>query len=170
MEDGRNTKIANYILKLRKAFPDGTVFGRSDMMKEIALKPSRASEFLKELEEQRVIEAVTGHGKGKYCFISGNSEAGKEAGKEAGGEAGREAGKEAGREAGKEAGRDDRGAKPAGMKAEEEKKEASRVAVKKEAVSSEIKVAGKKEDEANSSLRKPFSGYKVTEELPVWLL
>ena len=70
MEDGLKAKAVNYIRKLREAFPGDAIFGRSDMMKEIDLKASRASEFLKELENQGIIEPVTGHGKGKYRFRS----------------------------------------------------------------------------------------------------
>ena len=68
MEDGLKAKAVNYIRRLREAFPGDAIFGRSDMMKEIDLKASRASEFLKELEGQGIIEPVTGHGKGKYRF------------------------------------------------------------------------------------------------------
>lgn len=61
-------KTVNHILKLREAFPGQTIFGRSDVMDAIDMKPSRASELLKELLEQGVIESVSGHGKGKYRF------------------------------------------------------------------------------------------------------
>lgn len=59
-------KTVNYILKLCEAFPGETIFGRSDVMDVIDVKPSRASELLKEMLEQGVIESVSGHGKGKY--------------------------------------------------------------------------------------------------------
>ena len=61
-------KTASHILKLREAFPGQTIFGRSDVMKAIDLKVSRASDLLKEMVEHGVIEPVTGHGKGKYRF------------------------------------------------------------------------------------------------------
>lgn len=61
-------KTVNHILKLREAFPGQAIFGRSDVMREINIKPSRASELLKELAEHGVIESVSGHGKGKYRF------------------------------------------------------------------------------------------------------
>ena len=61
-------KTASHILKLREAFPGQTIFGRSDVMKAIDLKASRASDLLKEMLEHGVIEPVTGHGKGKYRF------------------------------------------------------------------------------------------------------
>ncbi|QEJ98302.1 Fic family protein [Treponema phagedenis] len=62
------TKTASYILRLREAFPGQTIFGRSDVMEVIGIKESRASELLKEIVENEVIEPVSGHGKGKYRF------------------------------------------------------------------------------------------------------
>lgn len=61
-------KTVSNILKLREAFPGQTIFGRSDVMKVIDIKTSRASDFLKDMVEHGVIEPVTGHGKGKYRF------------------------------------------------------------------------------------------------------
>lgn len=61
-------KTVSHILKLRKAFPGQVVFGRSDVMSVIDIKPSRASDLLREMVEQDVIEPVSGHGKGKYRF------------------------------------------------------------------------------------------------------
>ena len=61
-------KTAGHISKLREEFSDETVFGRSDMMKVIGLRPSRASELLREMSERGIIEPVSGHGKGKYRF------------------------------------------------------------------------------------------------------
>ncbi len=61
-------KTASHILKLREAFPGQTIFGRSDVMKVIGMKTSRASDFLKEMVGHGIIEPVAGHGKGKYRF------------------------------------------------------------------------------------------------------
>ena len=61
-------KTVSHILKLRNAFPDQTIFGRSDVMGVIGIKPSRASDLLKKMVEHGVIERVPGHGKGKYRF------------------------------------------------------------------------------------------------------
>ena len=61
-------KTASHILKLREAFPGQTIFGRSDVMKVIDIKASRASDLLREMVEYGVIEPVSGHGKGKYQF------------------------------------------------------------------------------------------------------
>lgn len=61
-------KTVGHILKLCEVFPAQSIFGRSDVMKVIDIKASRASELLKELVEHGIIEPVTGHGKGKYRF------------------------------------------------------------------------------------------------------
>ena len=61
-------KTVSHILKLRNALPDQTIFGRSDVMGVIGIKPSRASDLLKKMVEHGVIERVPGHGKGKYRF------------------------------------------------------------------------------------------------------
>jgi len=61
-------KTASHILRLREAFSGQTVFGRSDVMEVIDIKPSRASELLRKMAEHGVIEPVSGHGKGKYRF------------------------------------------------------------------------------------------------------
>ena len=61
-------KTVSHILKLRNAFPDQTIFGRSDVMGVIGIKPSRASDLLKKMVEHEVIERAPGHGKGKYRF------------------------------------------------------------------------------------------------------
>lgn len=61
-------KTAGHILKLREVFPRQTIFGRSDVMRVIGIKASRASDLLREMAEHGIIEPVTGHGKGKYRF------------------------------------------------------------------------------------------------------
>ena len=61
-------KTASHILKLSEAFPPPIIFGRSDVMKVTGIKASRASDLLKEMLEHGIIEPVSGHGKGKYCF------------------------------------------------------------------------------------------------------
>lgn len=68
IEKSFQPKTASHILKLREAFPGQTVFGRADVMKVIDIKSSRASDLLKEMAEHRIIESVSGHGKGKYRF------------------------------------------------------------------------------------------------------
>ena len=61
-------KTADHIQKLREAFPDQAVFGRADVMEAVGLQPSRASELLKTMLNHRIIEPVSGRGKGKYRF------------------------------------------------------------------------------------------------------
>ena len=68
IEEKFQPKTASHILKIREAFPGQTIFGRSDVMGVIDIKSSRASELLKEMAEQGIIEPVSGHGKGKYRF------------------------------------------------------------------------------------------------------
>lgn len=68
IEKNFQPKTASHILKLREAFPGQVIFGRSDVMKVINIKSSRASELLKEMMEQNIIESVSGYGKGKYHF------------------------------------------------------------------------------------------------------
>ena len=47
-----------------------TVFGRSDVQRELALKPTRSSELLREMAENGITLPVLGFGKGKYRFKS----------------------------------------------------------------------------------------------------
>ena len=61
-------KTVSHILKLREAFPGQTIFGRSDVMRVINIKPSSASDLLKKMVVSGVIEPVPGHGKGKYRY------------------------------------------------------------------------------------------------------
>lgn len=62
-------KTASHILKLCETFLGQTIFGRTDVMKAIDIKASRASDLLKEMVEHGIIEPVYGHGKGKYRFL-----------------------------------------------------------------------------------------------------
>lgn len=63
-----SNKTIIHIQQMYEIFGKRTVFGRSDMQTVTGLKPTRASELLKELLEAKVIEAVSGYGKGKYRF------------------------------------------------------------------------------------------------------
>ena len=63
IEKSFQPKTASHILKLREAFPGQTVFGRSDVMKVLDIKTSRASDLLKEMAEHGIIEPVSGQGK-----------------------------------------------------------------------------------------------------------
>ena len=62
-------KTAGHIRKLREAFPEGEIFGRTEVMKVLDLKTSGASELLMKLRKSGIVEAVSGQGKGKYRFI-----------------------------------------------------------------------------------------------------
>ncbi len=61
-------KTVSHILKLHEAFPGQTIFGRSDVMKVIDIKASRASDLFRGMAGHGVIDPVSGHGKGKYRF------------------------------------------------------------------------------------------------------
>ena len=63
-----SVKTTNNIHILREALEGKKFFGRSDVMKAIGVKPTRASELIKILSESGLIEPVHGHGKGKYRF------------------------------------------------------------------------------------------------------
>ena len=66
---GLQQKTITNIHRLQEAFPEHSVFGRSDVIDIIGIQPSRASEFLKQLRDLGIIEPVSGHGKGRYRFI-----------------------------------------------------------------------------------------------------
>ena len=68
IEELFQSKTTSHILKLREEFPGQSIFGRTDVMSVIEIKPSRASDLLKDMAEHGIIEPVTGHGKGKYRF------------------------------------------------------------------------------------------------------
>lgn len=61
-------KTENNIQAIKEKFSTQSIFGRSDIMTLLNLKPSRASELLKEMRDKEYIEPVSGHGKGKYRF------------------------------------------------------------------------------------------------------
>lgn len=62
-------KTASHVCKLLEEFGFNTVFGRSDVQKILALKPTRSTALLKEMADNGFIEPVTGLGKGKYSFV-----------------------------------------------------------------------------------------------------
>ena len=61
-------KNKEYIKNLYDKFIFDSVFGRKEVMEVTKLKKSRASEIIKELLVQEIIEKVEGYGKGKYKF------------------------------------------------------------------------------------------------------
>lgn len=75
MLPGLSDKTMDHILRIYEAYGTEEAFGRKDIMLLTGLKATRASEVIKLLINAEAIEAVKGHGKGKYCFIrelSGN--------------------------------------------------------------------------------------------------
>ncbi|MCD8149338.1 MAG: Fic family protein [Clostridiales bacterium] len=62
-------KTAAHVRKLLTAFGCETIFGRSDVQRELDLKSTRSSALLREMAEQGIIVPVSGHGKGKYRFL-----------------------------------------------------------------------------------------------------
>ncbi len=58
-------KNKEYIKSLYDKFNFDSVFGRKEVMEVTKLKTSRASEIIKELLVQEIIEKVEGYGKGK---------------------------------------------------------------------------------------------------------
>lgn len=55
--------------KLYLRFKNKTVFGRADVMEELGITASPASELIKKLLEAEMIIRVKGKGKGKYIFL-----------------------------------------------------------------------------------------------------
>ena len=68
IEDVFQPKTVSNILKFYEVFQGQVIFGRSDVMKVIGIKTSRASELLKKMTECGIIESAAGYGKGKYRF------------------------------------------------------------------------------------------------------
>ena len=63
-------KTIRHILLMHENYGKGKIFGRSDVEELTGLKSTRVSELLKMLLNAGIIQAVKGHGKGKYCFLS----------------------------------------------------------------------------------------------------
>ncbi len=61
-------KTVEYIQKMFIEFGTKSIFGRSDMQKVTGLGTTRASAVLKNMLQTKIIETVTGYGKGKYRF------------------------------------------------------------------------------------------------------
>ncbi len=68
IDDAVTEKTREHILKLYGEFGNKNFFGRSDVEKITGLKSTRASELIKLMLDNNVIEPVIGHGKGKHCF------------------------------------------------------------------------------------------------------
>ncbi len=66
--NGFSIKTIEHVRNLYSALGTQSFFGRSDVQEITKLGNTRASELIKELVEAKIIEAVTGYGKGKYKF------------------------------------------------------------------------------------------------------
>ena len=62
-------KTICHILLIYENYGNENIFGRSDVEKLTGLKSTRVSELLKLLLDAGIVQAIKGHGKGKYCFI-----------------------------------------------------------------------------------------------------
>ena len=63
-----NSRTISHIAELYRVCGKEKIFGRMVVEEVTGLKATRASELIKLLLENRAIEAVQGHGKGKYHF------------------------------------------------------------------------------------------------------
>lgn len=68
MDEGMKGKTVMHMIALYEECGKDTIFGRSFVEKVTGLKSTRASEIIKLMMENGVIETVKGHGKGKYRF------------------------------------------------------------------------------------------------------
>lgn len=64
-------KTVDHIVTIYDTYGDNQIFGRMQVEKVTGLKPARASQLLKFMVDNNIIEAVQGYGKGKYCFKYG---------------------------------------------------------------------------------------------------
>ena len=63
-----SARTIEHAQQMSELFGKNTIFGRGDVQAVTGLKHTRASGLLNILSEAKVIEPVTGHGKGKYKF------------------------------------------------------------------------------------------------------
>lgn len=68
IDDGIKCKTIMHVIALYEECGRDNIFGRSFVEKVTGLKSTRASEIIKFMMENDVIETVKGHGKGKYRF------------------------------------------------------------------------------------------------------
>ena len=61
-------KTLNHIVTIYDSYGDNQIFGRMQIESVTGLKPARASQLIKTMVDNNLIEAVQGHGKGKYRF------------------------------------------------------------------------------------------------------
>lgn len=63
-----SNKSIMHIYKIFKEF-DFNAFGRNDIVKLLEIQNSSASKFIKKLVDNKIIEPISGYGKGKYRFF-----------------------------------------------------------------------------------------------------
>lgn len=69
IDEGLTNKTISHVLALYDECEKDKVFGRTIVEKVTGLKSTRASELLKILLNNHIIESVQGYGKGKYRFL-----------------------------------------------------------------------------------------------------
>ena len=62
-------RTIEHIKKLKAIFAFEKVFGRADVIKVLGPKNTGSSSLLKKMLELKIIEPVSGYGKGKYRFV-----------------------------------------------------------------------------------------------------
>ena len=68
IDEGIKSKTVMHVIALYEECGKDNIFGRSFVERVTGLKATRASEIIKLMMENNVIETVKGHGKGKYRF------------------------------------------------------------------------------------------------------
>lgn len=68
IDEGIKSKTVMHVISLYEECGKDNIFGRSFVEKVTGLKSTRASEIIKLMMENDVIETVKGQGKGKYRF------------------------------------------------------------------------------------------------------
>ena len=68
IDEGIKSKTVMHVIALYEECGKDNIFGRSFFERVTGLKATRASEIIKLMMENNVIETVKGHGKGKYRF------------------------------------------------------------------------------------------------------
>lgn len=61
-------KTLDHIVTIYDSYGDNQIFGRMQIESVTGLKPARASQLIKTMVDNNLVEPVQGHGKGKYRF------------------------------------------------------------------------------------------------------
>lgn len=61
-------KTLDHIVTIYDSYGDNQIFGRMQVESVTGLKPARASQLIKTMVDNNLVEPVQGHGKGKYRF------------------------------------------------------------------------------------------------------